>query len=47
LRKLKARHKVYFHINNTNPILTPGSKERALVESAGVKIGEDGIEFEL
>jgi len=47
LRKLKARHKIYFHINNTNPILTPGSKERALVESAGVKVGEDGIEFEL
>jgi pyrroloquinoline quinone biosynthesis protein B len=47
LRKLKARHKIYFHINNTNPILTPGSKERALVEGAGVKVGEDGIEFEL
>ena len=47
LRKLKARHKIYFHINNTNPILAPGSKERALVEDAGVRVGEDGIEFEL
>jgi pyrroloquinoline quinone biosynthesis protein B len=47
LRKLKARHKIYFHINNTNPILVPGSKEHALVESAGITIGEDGLDFEL
>ncbi len=47
LRKLKARHKVYFHINNTNPILAPGSKERVAVESAGITVGEDGLEFEL
>jgi pyrroloquinoline quinone biosynthesis protein B len=47
LRKLKARHKIYFHINNTNPILTPGSKERAEVESAGATVGQDGLEFEL
>lgn len=47
LRKLKARHKIYFHINNTNPILTPGSKERTTVESAGIKVGEDGLEIEL
>ncbi len=47
LRKLKARLKIYFHINNTNPILAPGTRERAAVESAGIKIGEDGFEFEL
>jgi pyrroloquinoline quinone biosynthesis protein B len=47
LRKLKARHKIYFHINNTNPILTPGSKERAAVEKAGIVVGEDGMEFEI
>ncbi len=47
LRKLEARHKVYFHINNTNPILAPGSKERAAVESAGIAVGHDGLEFEL
>jgi pyrroloquinoline quinone biosynthesis protein B len=47
LSKLKARHKIYFHINNTNPILAPGSKERAAVESAGLRIGEDGFEFEI
>ncbi len=45
LRGLKARHKIYFHINNTNPILAPHSKERALVEGAGLTVGEDGIDF--
>lgn len=43
----KARRKVYVHINNTNPILAPGSSERTEVEAAGLAIGEDGMEFEL
>lgn len=47
LRKLGARRKIYFHINNTNPILSPDSPERAAVESAGITIGYDGLEFEL
>jgi pyrroloquinoline quinone biosynthesis protein B len=47
LRLLKARHKIYFHINNTNPILAPESSERAAVESADIIVGHDGLEFEL
>ena len=47
LRNLKAQHKIYFHINNTNPILAPESKERAAVESAGLTVGHDGLELEL
>ncbi len=47
LRKLPARRKVYTHINNTNPILMPGSPERAEVEQAGIEIGYDGMEIEL
>jgi len=43
----KARHKVFIHLNNTNPVLAPGSVERAKVEAAGIAIGEDGMEFEL
>jgi hypothetical protein len=35
------------HINNTNPILCSGSAERACVESAGIVVGEDAMEFEL
>jgi pyrroloquinoline quinone biosynthesis protein B len=42
-----ARRKVYVHINNTNPILLPGSTERSQVERAGILVGEDGMEFEL
>jgi pyrroloquinoline quinone biosynthesis protein B len=47
LRKLPARHKIYIHINNTNPVLSPDSAERAAVEAAGIVVGADGLEFEL
>jgi pyrroloquinoline quinone biosynthesis protein B len=47
LSALPARHRVYVHINNTNPIFAPGSPERATVESAGVVIGRDGMSFDL
>ncbi len=43
----KARHKVYLHINNTNPILDPATDEHAAVARAGIVVGEDGYEFEL
>jgi pyrroloquinoline quinone biosynthesis protein B len=45
LRQLPARRKIYTHINNTNPILMPGSRERAEVEKAGIEIGRDGLEI--
>lgn len=44
LSTLKAR-KIYTHINNTNPILAPGSEERRRVESAGWEIAYDGMEI--
>ncbi|HEY0258026.1 MAG TPA: MBL fold metallo-hydrolase, partial [Candidatus Methylacidiphilales bacterium] len=47
LAKLPARHRIYLHINNTNPIFRPGSLERRAVESAGVTIGHDGMEFKV
>ena len=47
LRGLKAPRKIYFHLNNTNPVLDPASAERAEVERAGVTIGHDGLEFDL
>jgi pyrroloquinoline quinone biosynthesis protein B len=46
-RELRAPCKVYIHINNTNPILALDSSQRALVEEAGIVVGEDGMEFEL
>lgn len=47
LAGLAARHRVYIHINNTNPVLSPGSPERAAVEAAGVVVGYDGLEFDV
>ncbi len=42
-----ARRKIYIHINNTNPILTPRSHERSTLEAAGATVAYDGLEFEL
>ena len=47
LRDCGAERKVYMHMNNTNPILRPGSLERKAVERAGIEIGHDGLEFVL
>jgi pyrroloquinoline quinone biosynthesis protein B len=44
---LPCRHRVYIHINNTNPIFAPNSPERAAVEAAGVMVGHDGMSFDL
>jgi pyrroloquinoline quinone biosynthesis protein B len=46
LAALRAPLKMYLHINNTNPILDPVSTERRAVEEAGVRVGQDGFEFE-
>ena len=47
LRDSPARRKIYTHINNTNPILMPGSSERRQVEQAGIEIACDGLEIVL
>jgi pyrroloquinoline quinone biosynthesis protein B len=43
----RARRKIYLHINNTNPVFAPDSRERQILEAAGVTVGYDGLEFEL
>lgn len=45
LSRLPGRHKVYTHINNSNPMLVEGSPERASVERAGLRVGDDGMRF--
>jgi pyrroloquinoline quinone biosynthesis protein B len=45
LRQSPARRKVYTHINNTNPILMPSSRERAHVKQSGIEIARDGLEI--
>lgn len=47
LARLKVPHRIYIHINNTNPILALDSPERAQVEAAGVMVGYDGLEFKV
>jgi pyrroloquinoline quinone biosynthesis protein B len=47
LRQSPAHRKIYTHINNTNPILMPGTPERAQVEHAGIEIAHDGLEIVL
>ena len=42
---LPARHKIYVHVNNTNPMLVEDSPQRLEVEAAGAVVGEDGMEF--
>jgi pyrroloquinoline quinone biosynthesis protein B len=47
LRQSQARRKIYTHINNTNPILMPGSSERSELEQAGIEVARDGLEIVL
>lgn len=44
---LPARHKVYTHINNTNPMLLEDSPQRLEVERNGLVVGADGMRFTL
>jgi pyrroloquinoline quinone biosynthesis protein B len=39
--------RIYFHINNTNPVLCADSPERALAVASGFEIAEDGMEIRL
>jgi pyrroloquinoline quinone biosynthesis protein B len=45
LRQSPAQRKIYTHINNTNPILMPSSRERAHVKQSGIEIARDGLEI--
>ena len=47
LHQSRAGRKIYTHINNTNPILMPGTRERAQLEQAGIEIARDGLEIVL
>jgi pyrroloquinoline quinone biosynthesis protein B len=47
LRNLNIPRKIYIHINNTNPILAPRSRERKAVERAGLEVASDGMDIRL
>jgi pyrroloquinoline quinone biosynthesis protein B len=43
-RDIPAGRKIFVHINNSNPILLDGSRERAGVEKEGWEVAYDGME---
>jgi pyrroloquinoline quinone biosynthesis protein B len=45
LRGYPGARRVYVHVNNTNPVLSPGSAASQEVLAAGVEVGEDGTEW--
>ncbi len=47
LSELPARHRVYVHINNTNPMLNEAGPEWQEVQGRGVRVGQDGDVFEI
>ena len=47
LAALPCRHRIYTHINNTNPMLLEDSTERDSVLCAGLAIGFDGMRLDL
>jgi len=47
LATVRARRKIYIHLNNTNPLLREDSPERAAVTAAGWEIAYDGMEVTL
>ena len=47
LARLPCRHRIYTHINNTNPILLEQSPERMAVADAGISVGFDGLRLTL
>jgi pyrroloquinoline quinone biosynthesis protein B len=47
LADLGIEHKVFLHINNSNPVLLHGSRERSIAEGAGWQIPADGTEIVL
>jgi len=47
LGDLRARRRIYIHVNNTNPMLRDDSPQRAAVIAAGWEVAEDGMEVRL
>ncbi|KMS87863.1 pyrroloquinoline quinone biosynthesis protein PqqB [Prauserella rugosa] len=47
LAALRARRKIYTHINNTNPVLDEDSKERRWLTDLGIEVGRAGLEVEV
>jgi pyrroloquinoline quinone biosynthesis protein B len=44
LAGVRARRRLFVHVNNTNPMLQDGGPERAQVRAAGWEVAHDGLE---
>jgi pyrroloquinoline quinone biosynthesis protein B len=44
-RSLGVKRRVFVHMNNSNPVLRDGSRERREVEEAGWEVAFDGMEI--
>ncbi|HAA71728.1 MAG TPA: hypothetical protein DCE55_21505, partial [Planctomycetaceae bacterium] len=47
LARQPAAHRIYVHINNTNPMLVEDGPERQQVNACGVHVAQDGDQFSL
>jgi pyrroloquinoline quinone biosynthesis protein B len=47
LKQTDIGWRIFLHINNSNPVLLPGSAERGAAENAGWQIPPDGLEIRL
>jgi pyrroloquinoline quinone biosynthesis protein B len=47
LAGIRARYRIFIHINNTNPMLREDAAERTMVESAGWQVARDGMEIHI
>jgi pyrroloquinoline quinone biosynthesis protein B len=47
LAGVDVARRLFIHINNSNPALVDGSRERGAVESAGWELAHDGMRIEL
>jgi pyrroloquinoline quinone biosynthesis protein B len=45
--RLDVARKIFVHVNNSNPVLDPASRERRAASEAGWEIAEDGMEIVL
>lgn len=47
LSALPIEHKIYIHLNNTNPVLIDDSPERSILRHRGIAVAFDGLELQI
>jgi len=47
LAALAIRHRIFVHLNNTNPVLDESSQAYRFLAEKGIEVGWDGLEFDI